>query len=83
MTAPASFHVHHPTSHACHFFGRAAELALLYQAWGHEGTSVIALIGPGGQGKTAIVQEWLNRTEHLRPAPAGVQPCALDRRATR
>lgn len=72
MTAPASIHVHHPTSHACHFFGRDAELALLDGALGASGPSVIALLGPGGQGKTAIVQHWLESVSTRRPRPEGV-----------
>jgi tetratricopeptide (TPR) repeat protein len=51
--------IQHCTSEPYRFFGRRAELALLDAALagGHE--SVIALVGPGGQGKTAIVQHWL------------------------
>lgn len=52
--------VHHSTSIPYRFFGREAELALLDRAFaGSETVSVIALVGPGGQGKTAIVQHWL------------------------
>ena len=31
-----------------------------------------ALVGPGGQGKTAIVQHWLERMLSRKPAPDGV-----------
>ena len=50
---------HHATSHPLHFFGRQAELALLDCALQPDGPSVVAMVGPGGQGKTAIVQHWL------------------------
>ncbi|MHB1423803.1 MAG: hypothetical protein ACYC3I_11530 [Gemmataceae bacterium] len=51
--------IHHCTSEAYRFFGRSAELALLDAALRGGPDSVAALIGPGGQGKTAIVQHWL------------------------
>jgi tetratricopeptide (TPR) repeat protein len=51
--------IHHCTSEPYRFFGRAAELALLDAALAGGRESVVALIGPGGQGKTAIVQHWL------------------------
>lgn len=51
--------IHHCTSEPLHFFGRHAELALLDQALDGGEPSVVALVGPGGQGKTAIVQHWL------------------------
>jgi hypothetical protein len=53
--------IHHCTSEPCHFFGRTAELALLDQALVGGEPSVLALVGPGGQGKTAIVQHWLQQ----------------------
>jgi hypothetical protein len=49
----------HCTSEPLRFFGRSAELALLDAALSKAGPSVVALVGPGGQGKTAIVQHWL------------------------
>jgi hypothetical protein len=49
----------HCTSEPFRFFGREAELALLDEALAGGGPSVVALVGPGGQGKTAIVQHWL------------------------
>ncbi len=52
--------IHHCTSHPLRFFGRQAELALLDAALNGEEPSVAALIGPGGQGKTAIAQHWLS-----------------------
>ncbi len=59
--ASPSVTIHHATSLPYHFFGREAELALLDRALTEEDLSMVALIGPGGQGKTAIVQTWLDR----------------------
>jgi hypothetical protein len=60
MTPPIRTpHIHHCTSEPYRFFGRVAELALLDRALLGEVPSVAALVGPGGQGKTAIVQHWL------------------------
>ncbi len=50
----------HATSEPLRFFGRPSELALLDSALAPDGPSVVALVGPGGQGKTAIVQHWLH-----------------------
>ncbi|HZY87276.1 MAG TPA: ATP-binding protein, partial [Gemmataceae bacterium] len=62
MTAqPRPARIHHCTSEPYRFFGRAAELALLDGALAGGEPSVAALVGPGGQGKTAIVQHWLER----------------------
>jgi hypothetical protein len=61
--------IHHGTSHPVHFFGRDRELNLLDQALAGGEPSVAALIGPGGQGKTAIVQHWLER---LPPSLDGI-----------
>lgn len=49
----------HCTSQPYRFFGRQAELDLLDQALAGGEPSLVALVGPGGQGKTAIVQRWL------------------------
>ncbi|HBI43937.1 MAG TPA: hypothetical protein DDY78_13960, partial [Planctomycetales bacterium] len=65
-------HIHHCTSEPYRFFGRAAELALLDAALSGGEPSVAALAGPGGQGKTAIVQHWLERLLSHEPAPDGV-----------
>jgi hypothetical protein len=62
MTLP-SVNIHHSTSHPYRFFGRTAELALLHQALLDGAVSVITFVGPGGQGKTAIVQQWLAQIE--------------------
>jgi hypothetical protein len=49
----------HCTSVPYRFFGRTAELALLDESLAGGPASVVAFLGPGGQGKTAIVQHWL------------------------
>jgi tetratricopeptide (TPR) repeat protein len=64
--------IHHCTSQPYRFFGRAAELALLDAALGGGRESVVALIGPGGQGKTAIVQHWLEGLLTAADRPDGV-----------
>ncbi len=51
--------IHHSTSMPLRFHGRRAELRLLDKALFGDGPSVVAMVGPGGQGKTAIVQHWL------------------------
>jgi hypothetical protein len=60
--SPRALYIHHCTSQPAHFFGRDAELALLDSALDANGPSVVAFVGPGGQGKTAIVQHWLGRS---------------------
>ena len=65
-------HIHHCTSEPYRFFGRAAELALLDAALTGAEPSVAALAGPGGQGKTAIVQHWLERILSREPRPDGL-----------
>ncbi len=65
-------HIHHCTSEPYRFFGRAAELALLDAALVGGEPSLAALVGPGGQGKTAIVQHWLERLLRREPLPDGV-----------
>jgi hypothetical protein len=52
--------IRHCTSQPFRFFGRHEELTLLERALRGEEPSVVALVGPGGQGKTAIVQHWLH-----------------------
>ena len=64
--------IHHCTSEPYRFFGRAVELALLDTALHGGPESVVALIGPGGQGKTAIVQHWLERLPYAADRPDGV-----------
>src|SRR5262249_24107963 len=60
-SVPRPVRIHHCTSEPYRFFGRAAELALLDDALAGGDASVVALAGPGGQGKTAIMQHWLER----------------------
>jgi hypothetical protein len=64
--------IQHCTSLPFRFFGRSAELALLDQALCETGPSVLALVGPGGQGKTAIVQHWLAGFVDREARPDGV-----------
>ncbi|MGH7223569.1 MAG: hypothetical protein ACRELF_10100, partial [Gemmataceae bacterium] len=64
--------IHHCTSEPYRFFGRAVELALLDAALHSGPESVVALIGPGGQGKTAIMQHWLERLLSATDRPDGV-----------
>ncbi len=64
--------IHHCTSEPYRFFGRAAEVALLDAALRGGQESVVALIGPGGQGKTAIVQHWLVTLQTAADRPDGV-----------
>jgi len=61
--------IHHCTSHPLHFFGRCAELNVLDEALAGGQTSLVAMVGPGGQGKTAIVQEWLGRLANRSATP--------------
>jgi hypothetical protein len=61
MTVTPPLFVHHVASRPYRFFGRTAELALLDAALAQDAVSVVALVGPGGQGKTAILQHWLER----------------------
>jgi hypothetical protein len=66
------FRIHHSTSEPARFLGRAAELALLDAALAGGPASVVALVGPGGQGKTAIVQHWLEGLAASAHRPDGV-----------
>jgi tetratricopeptide (TPR) repeat protein len=59
--SPRPARIHHCTSEPYRFFGRSAELGLLDRALAGGEASVVALVGPGGQGKTAIMQHWLER----------------------
>jgi nucleoside phosphorylase len=42
-----------------HLFGRRAELATLERAWNDPGTNVLAVVAPGGVGKSALINQWL------------------------
>jgi tetratricopeptide (TPR) repeat protein len=57
----------HCTSEPYRFFGRTAELALLQDGLNGGAASVVALIGPGGQGKTATIQHWLDELRRVPP----------------
>ncbi len=69
---PRPPHIRHCTSEPYRFFGRTAELTLLDAALAGGEPSLAALVGPGGQGKTAIVQHWLERLLSHDPRPGGV-----------
>jgi tetratricopeptide (TPR) repeat protein len=69
---PRSPCIHHCTSEPYRFFGRSEELALLDAALHGGAESVVALIGPGGQGKTAIVQHWMEGLWKAADRPDGV-----------
>src|SRR5947208_2910056 len=69
---PRPVRIHHSTSEPYRFFGRAAELQLLDRALSGDEPSVVALVGPGGQGKTAIVQHWLEALVARAGRPDGV-----------
>lgn len=66
--------IQHCTSLPFRFFGRKTELALLDESLQGGEASVVAFIGPGGQGKTAIVQHWL---ESLAMANKGLDAVFL------
>jgi hypothetical protein len=57
---PRPVRIHHCTSEPYRFFGRERELTLLDEALAGGRASVVAFVGPGGQGKTAILQHWLS-----------------------
>ncbi len=69
---PRSPCIHHCTSEPYRFFGRSAEMVLLDTALAGGRESVVAFIGPGGQGKTAIVQHWLEKLLMAADRPEGV-----------
>ncbi len=51
----------HSTPEPYRFFGRQRELAILDEALDGGTAGVVALVGPGGQGKTAIARQWLQQ----------------------
>src|SRR5258706_15907142 len=69
---PRPVRIHHCTSEPYRFFGRQAELALLDAALTGAEPSLVAFMGPGGQGKTAIIQHWLERLVSAESRPDGV-----------
>jgi hypothetical protein len=64
--------IHHCTSEPYRFFGRAPELAALDRALAGGSDSLVAFVGPGGQGKTAIVQHWLTQLTSAAQPPDGI-----------
>jgi hypothetical protein len=59
---PPRIDLSHLPAGAEHFLGRGPELLALDAAWADSGgTAVVELIAPGGTGKTALVQRWLER----------------------
>ncbi len=42
-------------------FGRDKELKLLDEAWADHKTNIVTFVAQGGEGKTALVGEWLNQ----------------------
>jgi hypothetical protein len=64
--------VYHSTSEPYRFLGRSVELAILDDALAGGQSSLVALVGPGGQGKTAIVQHWLERLTSGPARPDGI-----------
>src|SRR5690242_17967848 len=69
---PRTPRIHHCTSEPYRFFGREAEVAALDAALAGGATSLVAFIGPGGQGKTAIMQHWLAQAIARPEPPDGV-----------
>lgn len=64
--------IHHPTSEPWRFFGRQNEQILLNDSLGGAEPSLVAFVGEGGQGKTAIVQHWLHQLSAQQPSPDGI-----------
>ena len=67
---PSDYRVVHPLPPAPQFVGREAELAELRSLWQRGTRGVIALVGLGGAGKTAVAARFLDelfRPDH--PAP--------------
>ena len=69
---PRSPRIHHCTSEPYRFFGREAEVAALDAALAGGAASLVAFVGPGGQGKTAIMQHWLAQVIARTPPLDGV-----------
>ena len=49
-----------PTTDLSHFVSRTAELDLLDAAWTDPATGIVAIVAPGGVGKTALTQRWMD-----------------------
>jgi tetratricopeptide (TPR) repeat protein/predicted Ser/Thr protein kinase len=50
-----------PVPQSCHFVGRRSELATLDEAWTKGAWKIFCLLAIGGQGKTTLIREWLER----------------------
>src|SRR5262249_20760351 len=72
MQSGPSAHIHHCRPLPFHFCGRAPELAQLERALEGTDVSLVAFVGPGGQGKTALVQHWLGGLRSIGPAAPDV-----------
>ncbi len=71
---PPSPRVVHPLPPAPNFVGREEELEALHAAWGAGARGVVALVGLGGAGKTAVAARFLDslRRRQTAPRPAGL-----------
>ena len=49
-----------PTTDLSHFVAREDELAMLDAAWSGDATGVVQIVAPGGVGKTALTQRWVD-----------------------
>lgn len=72
MTRHRPPRLQHCTSMPYRFFGREAELRVLAEALEGAAPTLVAFVGPGGQGKTAIVQHWLETLAQGGTTPAGL-----------
>lgn len=59
----------HPLPSAPHFVGREAELAELHHRWQTERAGVVALVGLGGTGKTAVAARFLQELQSGKASP--------------
>jgi hypothetical protein len=71
---PSEHRLVHPLPRAPQFVGRDAELTALKKLWSGGTRGVVALVGLGGAGKTAIAARFLEdlREGKLLPPPAGL-----------
>jgi hypothetical protein len=71
---PSEHRVVHPLPRAPQFVGRDAELDALSDLWRSDTRGVVALVGLGGAGKTAIAARFLETLceGDLAPRPAGL-----------
>jgi hypothetical protein len=69
---PLSPRLVHPLPPTPLFVGRDAELHELSNFWKHGGRGVLALVGLGGAGKTAVAARFLDHQSNLAPRPDGL-----------